>query len=142
MRKLALALLIGSSVSGMVQADEPSKAFRLSKKGEATLGQFGLTNLQPVEQKEAVKVRGTGGSAATRGHSFLSGMLLDGNSKSYVFGVDTNMGFANLTQGGLVSAIDPFHSQESNLGLSLNVENMFRGVLLGGAGGTATSFFR
>lgn len=142
MRKIVVAILLVAGVVANVQAEEPAKAYRLSKKGEQTLGQFGLSDLQPVERKVARKVRGTGGSAATRGHSFLSGMLLDGNSKSYVFGVDTNMGFATLTQGGLVDFVDPFHKQESNLGLSLDVENSFKGVLLGGAGGTATSYFR
>jgi hypothetical protein len=137
---LAVALVVG--FSGLVQADEPAKKYRLSGKGEQTLSQFGLSDLQPVAKQQAAKVRGTGGSAATRGQSFLSGMLIDGNTKSYVFGVDTNGGFATLTQGGLVSHVDPFHVQESNLGLSLDITNSFRGLLIGGAGGTATSLFR
>lgn len=142
MRKLVIAGMLMVGMVANVQADEPAKAYKLSKKGEQTLSQFGLTDLQPVEKKAARKVRGTGGSAATRGHSFLSGMLMDGSTKSYVFGLDTNMGFATLEQAGIVGPIDPFHRQESNLGLSLDVQNSFKGVLLGGAGGTATSYFR
>jgi len=98
--------------------------------------------MQPVAAEQAHAIRGAGGSAATRGHSFLAGMLMDGNTKSYVFGVDTNMGFASLSQGGIVGPIDPWHVQQSNLALSLEVESYFRGMLLGSAGGTATALFR
>lgn len=142
MRKMILSATLLFAIAGSAFADEPSNGYRLSRKGEQTLGQFGLSGLQPVEKKQAQKIRGEGGSGATRGLSFLSGMLLDGNSKSYVFGVDTNMGFATLEQAGLVTYTDPFHEQQSNLGLSLDVQNSFKGILIGGAGGSGRSLFR
>lgn len=108
----------------------------------ASLSQYGLASLSPISNADGAKIRGTGGSAATAGSSFISGMLLDGTTKSYIFGVDTNRGMATLQQAGIVGPIDPFHVQSSNLGLALEIENLFRGTLIGGAGGTATSFFR
>jgi hypothetical protein len=108
----------------------------------ASLSQYGLAGLAPMTNVEGAKIRGTGGSAATAGSSFISGMLLDGTTKSYIFGVDTNRGMATLQQAGIVGPIDPFHVQSSNLGLALEIENLFRGTLIGGAGGTATSLFR
>jgi len=132
----ALLLSSGSSI-----AQEP-QAKKLSPRGQQVLGNLGLSGLQPIEKKAVSKVRGTGGSAATRGHSFIAGMLLDGNSKSYVYDLDTNMGFATLEQCGIVDVIDPFHVQRSTLGLQLEVENSFRGAIIGAAGGTATSYFR
>lgn len=133
---VAIAIMTTGSL-----ADEPATK-KLSPKGQQLLGNLGLGGLQPIEKKEITRVRGTGGSAATRGHSFIAGMLLDGNSKSYVYGVDTNMGYATLEQCGIVNAIDPFHVQRSNLALQLEVENSFRGAIIGAAGGTATSYFR
>lgn len=108
----------------------------------ASLSQYGLSGLAPMTNAQGSKIRGTGGSAATAGSSFISGMLLDGTTKSYIFGVDTNRGMATLQQAGIVGPIDPFHVQQSNLGLALEIENLFRGTLIGGAGGTATSLFR
>lgn len=142
MRFSWMAVVLGLMISTTASANEPVPRYRLTPEGEATLGQLGLTGLQPVTVEQAHGVRGTGGSAATRGHSFLAGMLIDPQTKSYVFGVDTNGGFATLSQGGLIGPIDPFHVQQSNLALSLEIENYFRGVLMGSAGGTATALFR
>ncbi|MCY2999152.1 MAG: hypothetical protein NT168_13680 [Planctomycetota bacterium] len=141
MRTFLIAIVATTLVSSVVLADEPATK-KLTPKGQQMLGQLGLGGLQPIEKKDVSKVRGTGGAAATRGHSFISGMLLDGNSKSYVFGVDTNMGFANLEQCGIAGPIDPFHVQKSSLALQLEVENSFLGTIIGAAGGTATSYFR
>jgi hypothetical protein len=141
MRVKAIAIIAALFCVSSVMSQEPANK-KLSSKGEQTLSALGLGSLQPIEKKSVSKVRGTGGSAATRGHSFIAGMLLDGNSKSYVYGLDTNMGFATLEQCGIVNAIDPFHVQKSTLGLQLEVENSFRGAILGAAGGTATSYFR
>jgi len=91
---------------------------------------------------DGAKVRGTGGSAATSGSSFISGMMLDGTTKSYIFGVDTNAGKATLQRAGIVGPIDPFHIQQSNLMLSMEIENLFRGGMFGATSGTATSLFR
>ena len=141
MRTLFLAVAVASMMVNVSYGDEPV-AKKLSPKGKKVLGDLGLSGLQPIPKKQVSGVRGTGGSAATRGHSFIAGMLLDGNSKSYVYGLDTNMGFATLEQCGIVNAIDPFHVQRSTLGLQLEVENSFRGAIIGAAGGTATSYFR
>jgi hypothetical protein len=140
MRSFVIAIASAVLLVHGVYGEEPAK--KLTSKGQQTLGKLGLSGLQPIEKKEVSRVRGTGGSAATRGYSFISGMLMDGSSKSYVYGLDTNMGFANLQQCGIVGAIDPFHVQKSSLGLQLEVENLFRGEIIGIAGGTATSYFR
>lgn len=142
MRLSLIIFFLPLTLSNIASADEPSPRYSLSTQGQAVLGEFGLDAIQPITVGQAQEVRGTGGSAATRGHSFLSAMIMDGESKSYVFGIDTNMGFANITQGGVLGPIDPFHEQQSNLGLALEVGNLFNGVLLGGAGGRATAFYR
>lgn len=141
MRYFLTACVAMALMSSGLMADEPGTK-KLTPKGQSLLGKLGLNELQPIEKKDVSRVRGTGGSAATRGYSFIAGMLMDGNSKSYVYGLDTNMGFANLQQCGIVGPIDPFHIQESSLGLQLEVENSFRGAIIGVAGGTATSYFR
>lgn len=130
---IACAILCGGfvSIASSVKAVEP-----------ASLSQYGLSGLAEMSNAEGSKIRGTGGSAATAGSSFISGMLIDGATKSYVFGVDTNRGMATLQQAGIVGPVDPFHVQSSNLGLGMEIENLFRGTLMGGAGGTATSLFR
>lgn len=133
MRVRFAAMMVVCLVSGRfaVQAAEPN-----------SLGNYGLAALQPVSEIDGQKIKGAGGSAATNGSSFISGMLLDGVSKSYVFGVDTNRASSTLQQAGIVGPIDPFHVQSSNLGLALEVDNLFTGTLVGGAGGTATALFR
>jgi hypothetical protein len=141
MRTFFFAIISTTLVTSVALADEPATK-KLTPKGQQMLGKLGLGGLQPIEKKDVSKVRGTGGSAATRGHSFIAGMLLDGNSKSYVYGVDTNSGFATLEQCGIANYIDPFHVQKSSLALQLEVENSFRGAIIGAAGGTATSYFR
>ncbi|MEI6526762.1 MAG: hypothetical protein WCP62_12095 [Planctomycetota bacterium] len=141
MRTFFFAIVSTTLITSVALADEPAIK-KLTPKGQQMLGKLGLGGLQPIEKKDVSKVRGTGGSAATRGHSFIAGMLLDGNSKSYVYGVDTNGGFATLEQCGIASYIDPFHVQKSSLALQLEVENSFRGAIIGAAGGTATSYFR
>lgn len=142
MRLLIMAGVLSFTVLNLATADEPSARYRLSSQGQEVLGQFGLDAIQPVTVQEAQQVRGTGGSAGTRGHSFLSAMVMDPQSKSYAFGVDTNMGFANVTQGGIVGPVDPFHVQKSSLGIGLNVENFFNGFIIGTAGGSATAYYR
>jgi len=137
--KLAVKTLLAcATLCAGLQANAPQAAAA----EPASLSHYGLAGLAPMSNAEAAKIRGTGGSAATAGSSFISGMLLDGTTKSYIFGVDTNRGMATLQQAGIVGPIDPFHVQSSNLGLALEIENLFRGQLIGGAGGTATSFFR
>lgn len=132
----SLLVLAGLSAGFAPNAPQASAA------DPASLSQYGLSSLSPISNADGAKIRGTGGSAATAGSSFISGMLLDGTTKSYIFGVDTNRGMATLQQAGIVGPLDPFHVQSSNLGLALEIENLFRGTLIGGAGGTATSFFR
>ena len=141
MKRQLLALLFCAIVATFANAEEKTTKYRATPKGAATLQKFGIAGLQPATGVEGQKIRGMGGAAATRGHSFLSGMLLDGNTKSYVFGVDMNGGFANVEQGGLIDYIDPFHQQESNLGLQLDVLNSFNGTILGGAGGSGRAFY-
>lgn len=107
-----------------------------------SVSHYGLDGLKPMSNTDGAKIRGTGGSAATSGSSFISGMMLDGTTKSYIFGVDTNSGKATLQRAGIVGPIDPFHVQKSNLILSMEIENLFRGTMIGATSGTATSLFR
>jgi len=138
MKRAVKTLLACATLCAGLQANVPQAAAA----EPASLSHYGLAGMVPMSNKEAAKIRGTGGSAATSGSSFISGMLLDGTTKSYIFGVDTNVGKATLQQAGIVGPIDPFHVQSSNLGLAMDIENLFRGQLLGAAGGTATSLFR
>lgn len=134
MRNLIFAALFCSAVATSAKAADPV-TFTEAKS-------LGLSGMSLMSEEAGEEIRGSGGSAATHGSSFITGMLLDQNSKSYVFGVDTNAAMSTLEQAGIVGPVDPFHIQSSNLALALEVENLFKGTLLGGAGGTATALFR
>lgn len=139
---LTAVMALAAGVSS-VQAAEPSVKATTSKSDKAAVASaYGLKGMQSVTDKEAQAVRGKSGSAYTHGNSFVSGMLIDKSTKSYVFGVDTNGAFSSLEQGGIIFPADPFHSTTSNLLLGLEVEGSFFGSLLGTAGGGAAAFFR
>lgn len=135
LRATLFALLMTFVASFAANADE--KAIQPS-----TLKNVGLSTLRPISAKEGMKVRGQGGSAATAGLSFVSGMLIDPTSKSYVFGVDTNHASTCYDVSCIVGLIDPVHTTESRLNLGLTVDNSFVGVITGAAFGGATAYIR
>lgn len=134
MRTFICAALFCAAMATSANAADPA-ATSVAK-------EFGLSGLSLMSEEAGKEVRGSGGSALTHGASFVTGMLIDQKTKSYVFGVDTNAAFSSLEQAGIVHPIDPFHIQNSSLALALEVQNLFKGTLLGGAGGTATALFR
>lgn len=134
-----LALTALSMVT--ILAEEPTRAYRLTPKAEATLGQFGLSDLAPITQGKARHVRGMGGVAATNGLSLVVGAIVDPDTSSSIFGIDANSAISLLEICGPVAETDPFHQQESTLTLDLEV-GTFSAALLGGAGGAAQALFR
>ena len=122
-------------------AEEPARAYRLTAKAEATLGQFGLSELTPITRAKAQSVRGHGGVASTSGLSLVVGAIVDPDTSSSIFGIDANSAVAVLEVCGPVMEVDPFHNQESTLTLDLEVGSFSAG-LLGGAGGAAQALFR
>lgn len=109
---------------------------------KATLKSAGLASLRPITAREGLKIRGEGGSASTAGLSFVSGMLIDPKTNSYVFGVDTNHAYTCLDVACIIDAIDPYHSLESRIALGMTIDDYFVGAITGGAFGTATALVR
>jgi hypothetical protein len=143
MRIVLTAVMALAAVASSVQGAEPASKASVKKSDRAAVASaYGLSGIQTVTDEQAKTVRGKSGSAYTHGNSFVSGMLLDKVTKSYVYGVDTNGAFASLEQGGVVFPADPFHTTISNLALGLEVEGSFFGTLIGQAGGGATAYFR
>ena len=109
---------------------------------KSTLQKAGLSTLKPISEQKGMEVRGQGGSALTLGMSFVSGMLIDSKTKSYVFGVDTNSAQAGLEVCLVLGVVDPSHITRSSLTLGLDITDSFHGVLVGGAGGGASALVR
>ncbi|MBL6725290.1 MAG: hypothetical protein ISQ09_09385 [Rubripirellula sp.] len=105
------------------------------------LSQFGLEAVQPIQKKTAAAVRGEGGVAQTSGFSFVSGILVDPNTTSNIFGLDANSAFSLLTLDDPIRPADPVHQHQSQLELELIVDSYFSNIL-GGAGGAAAAYFR
>lgn len=105
------------------------------------LATFGLETIQPIKKSAAATVRGEGGVAQTNGFSFVSGILVDPNTTSNIFGLDANSAFSLLTLDDPIRPADPIHQHQSQLELELTVEDYFSNIL-GGAGGAAAAYFR
>ena len=133
-KSLVVAMLVGLAAIPALAADKYVP--------KSTLQKAGLATLKPLSERKGMDVRGQGGSAFTTGMSFVSGMLIDPKTKSYVYGVDTNHAQSILEVVNVVSAIDPTHMTESKISLGLEVTDSFKGLLIGGAGGGASAFFR
>lgn len=134
-------LVIATIITQIGVADEPVRAYRMTPKAEAALGQFGLSDLQPITRRKARVVRGLGGVASTGGLSLVVGAIVDPDTSSSIFGIDANSAISLLEICGPVAETDPFHNQESTLSLELEVGSFSAG-LLGGAGGAAQALFR
>lgn len=141
MLRSTLCCLILSLCVCSGQADEPKRGYRLSKRGEARLNQFRIGKLKPLASKKAKQVRGQGGIASSNGLSLVVGAIVDPTTSSSLLGIDSNSAVAVLEICGPVAEADPFHQQQSNLNLELNI-NGFSAGLIGGAGGAGTSLFR
>ncbi len=107
---------------------------------KTTLKKAGLTSMKPISDEKGTQVRGQGGAALTMGMSFVSGMLIDPKTKSYVYGVDVNNAQACLDTSCIIGLIDPTHTTQSQIQLGLEITDIFKGVIIGGAGGGATAF--
>lgn len=105
------------------------------------LEMYGLEAVQPIKTSTASSVRGEGGVAQTSGFSFVSGILVDPNTTSNIFGLDANSAFSLLTLDDPIRPADPIHQHQSQLELELIVDSYFSNIL-GGAGGAAAAYFR
>ena len=123
-------------------ATEPMAASeRISEEDARLLNDFGLQSVRPIERKAVLGVRGAGGAAQTSGFSFVSGILVDAETTSNIFGLDANYAFASLTLDDPFRIVDPVHQHQAQLELELTVDDYFS-TILGGAGGAATALFR
>ena len=110
---------------------------------QTTLERLGLGDMQVVADDAGMKVRGKTGLAAAMGRSVISGVLLSPDTKNYIIGGSSNLGYTNAELAGF---IDPFamQTQMSFLNLNLNVMTgtPFSAVIMGGAGGSSIGVFR
>ncbi|MEE2934456.1 MAG: hypothetical protein VYA84_00495 [Planctomycetota bacterium] len=102
---------------------------------------FGLEDVTPIRKSVVSKIRGSGGIAQTTGFSFVSGILVDPESTSNIFGLDANSALSSLTLDDPIRPADPVHQHESLLELELTVDSFFSN-LIGGSGGAAAAYFR
>lgn len=112
---------------------------------QATLDTLGLAQMETLSYEEGMQVRGMSGSAATIGMSVVTGLIIDPNTKSYIFGTGTNFAGACLETICPLSPPDPYHEQASGVDLGLEVFSggeEFLGLLFGGAGGSAIALAR
>ena len=115
--------------------------FKLDSNQSELLASFGLESIRPIKKTTAAEVRGEGGVAQTNGFSFVSGILVDPNTTSNIFGLDANSAFSLLTLDDPIRPADPIHQHQSQLELELTVEDYFSNII-GGAGGAAAAYFR
>jgi hypothetical protein len=109
---------------------------------QSTLSVLGLGGLEVVSDAEAMQVRGMSGNAWTQGLSIVSGLLIDPNTKSYVWGSDVNMAHASAENAGLQVLTQAEHAQSSAVALDLQVTSVpgiYSGVLAGTAGGSGVA---
>jgi hypothetical protein len=152
-RVLALAALLVCGIAAPAMADQghvPSH----------TLGRLGLAGMHSLSDAEGMEVRGMGGGGivAVMGKSIVSGLIISPNTKNFIGGTSTNMGMGNAEHAGGHFGDHHGHqghgdegskpvlsinsTQASFIGLQLQVVqnlDVFNGVLIGGAGGSATA---
>jgi hypothetical protein len=110
---------------------------------QAALNALGLADMETVSDEEGAQVRGmASGSGMSMSRSLVTGLLIDPNTKSHVWGTDLNIASASLEGCGIIVAPDPYTETASGINLNLDVVSTFgsfSGVLIGGAGGFAQS---
>ena len=152
-RVLALAALLACGTAAPAMADQGHVPFN-------TLSRLGLAGMQSMSDSEGLTVRGMGGGGgivAAMGKSLVSGAIISPNTKNFVAGTTSNMAMGNAEHAGGHfdhhghkghgdKGFDPAlfiqTNQNSILGLQLIVAqdlDVFSGVLIGGAGGTASA---
>lgn len=106
---------------------------------QATLNALGLAGMEVVSDEAGMQVRGKSGNAMSMGQSLVFGLLIDPNTKSYVFGTDANGAMASAENAGLQVLTSATHSTNSSVDLNLNTTlsgvGSFTGFLMGAAGG-------
>ena len=103
---------------------------------QSTLQSLGLGDMQVLSDDDGMSVRGMGGAKAW-GVSIVSGLLLDPNTKSFLFGSDANTSGSTATGGGKFGAT-AYQNNYSSIDLGLVVDtntSSYAGFLYGGAGG-------
>ena len=112
---------------------------------QSALAKLGLGQMQNVGEQRGLDVRGRGRYSLSMGLSFVSGVLLDPESNSFVGGTDTNTAFA-LSENVVPSSLAQTSTdQGSQVEVQLDVNtngNIFSGYLFGIAGGRAYSSAR
>jgi hypothetical protein len=132
-----------ASISCLVLISTSLKAedSNLPKSSGEILEVFGLQDVKPIRKTVVSTVRGSGGIAQTTGFSFVSGILIDPETTSNIFGLDANSALSSLTLDDPIRPADPVHQHQSQLELELTVDSFFSN-LIGGSGGAAAAFFR
>ena len=105
---------------------------------QSTLQSLGLGELQVISDAEGMTVRGMS-SATAWGTSIVSGLLLDPNTKSFVFGTDANKSGSTASghsKFGVVASQENISGVELALAVETNTSS-FTGLLIGGAGGSS-----
>lgn len=106
----------------------------------ATLDNLGLSGMEVLSDDAGAEVRGMSGNAMAMGLSLVSGVLIDPNTKSFVFGADVNQAMSSAENAGLQVLTRAQSQQASAIALNLDVTSVngqFIGTLVGGAGGSA-----
>ena len=109
---------------------------------QSTLSVLGLAEMVTVSDEEGMQVRGMSGVAATKGRSFVTGVLLDPGTNSHVSGTDANSAGSSLDTASSLPPAAVSHATASTMNLSLGVTSplgSFTGTLIGGSGGSATA---
>lgn len=106
----------------------------------ALLKSLGLAELKVLSDQEAHQIRGQGGVVA-RSTSVINGLVLDPNTKSFVFGSDANGAVSSAENAGkAVTEASTSTTSSINLNLTVTSNNgTFVGGVLGGAGGNAAA---
>ncbi len=106
---------------------------------KSTLDSLGLAGFETVSDEEGMEVRGMSASAMTMGLSLVTGLLIDPNTKSFVFGADANAAMATAENAGKQILTQASHNQASSVNLGLDTTTaggFFVGTLFGTAGGS------
>lgn len=108
----------------------------------ATLKALGLGDLTVMSDRDAQQIRGQSSGVMAMSQSLVTGLLIDPNTKSFIFGTDTNGAMSSAENAGLQVLSQASTSSTSSVSLNLTVTSAngtFTGALIGGAGGGAAA---
>lgn len=106
---------------------------------KSTLESLGLSGFETVSDEEGMQVRGMSANAMSMGLSLVTGLLIDPETKSFIFGTDANAAAATAENAGKQVLTQVSHKQNSSVSLSLDTSSVggfFTGTLYGSAGGS------